>query len=73
MWRDDLVFTENRESFPAVTAYNDSKALLMAIGCEVPPPNAFEDTSLCTDRATAGFCNSDCGMSRRRPTARRRA
>ena len=61
-WRGDLVFVENRESFPAVTAYNDSKALLMGIACEVPPPNIFGETSLCTDAETAGFCNSDCGM-----------
>ena len=61
-WRNDLVFVENRESFPAVTSYNDSKALLMNIACEVPPPNIFGETTLCTDKATAGFCNSDCGM-----------
>ena len=34
-WKKDLVFTENRMSFPAVTAYNDSKALLMSIGCDL--------------------------------------
>ena len=31
-WKNDLVFTENRMTFPAVTAYNDSKALLMGVG-----------------------------------------
>jgi hypothetical protein len=36
-WREDLVFVENRMSFPAVTAYNDSKALLMGVGCEGAP------------------------------------
>ena len=61
-WRDDLVFVENRMSFPAVTAYNDSKALLMGVGCEVPPPNVFQETSLCTDPETREFCNSDCAM-----------
>ena len=61
-WKQDLVFVENRQSFPAVTAYNDSKALLMGVGCEVPPPNIFTDTSLCTDAETANFCSSDCGM-----------
>ena len=61
-WKKDLVFTENRMSFPAVTAYNDSKALLMGVGCEVPPPNVFQETSLCTDPETRDFCNSDCAM-----------
>ena len=61
-WKQDLVFMENRMSFPAVTAYNDSKALLMGVGCEVPPPNVFQETSLCTDPETREFCNSDCAM-----------
>jgi len=61
-WKSDLVFEEYRTSFPAVTAYNDSKALLMSVGCEVPPPNVFGDTSLCTDAETKEFCDADCGM-----------
>ena len=60
--RQDLVFDVSREAYPAVTAYNDSKALLMALGCEVPPPATFKSTSLCSDDETKDFCNSNCNM-----------
>ena len=45
-----------------MTAYNDSKALLMGLGCEVPPPATFRATSLCTDEKTKDFCDADCNM-----------
>ena len=60
--RRDLVFDVTREEYPAVTAYNDSKALLMGLGCEVPPPATFRSTSLCTDEKTKDFCNANCNM-----------
>lgn len=60
--RRDLVFDVTRDEYPAVTAYNDSKALLMGLGCEVPPPATFRSTSLCTDEKTKDFCNANCNM-----------
>ena len=43
----------------------------MAIGCEVPPPNVFEDTSLCTDRATAGSATATADAALAQLRARR--
>ena len=60
--RADLTFDVSREDFPAVTAYNDSKALLMSVGCEIPPPATFQETPLCTDPETASFCDKSCSM-----------
>ena len=58
----DLVFDVNRADLPAITAYNDSKALLMSIGCEVPPPATFQELQLCVDEDTAAFCDKSCSM-----------
>ena len=60
--RADLTFDVSREDFPAVTAYNDSKSLLMSVGCEIPPPATFQETPLCTDPETASFCDKSCSM-----------
>ena len=43
--KKDLTFAVNRADMPAITAYNDSKALLMQVGCEVPPPPRFKNCS----------------------------
>ena len=60
--KEHLVFDANRADLPAITAYNDSKALLMSIGCEVPPPATFQELQLCVDKDTAAFCDKSCSM-----------
>ena len=60
--RADLTFDVSRDDFPAVTSYNDSKALLMSVGCEIPPPATFMETPLCEDEETSPFCDKSCSM-----------
>ena len=60
--KKDLVFDVNRADMPAITAYNDSKALLMSVGCEVPPPPTFQELQLCVDEDTKAFCDKSCSM-----------
>ena len=60
--KKDLTFDVNRADMPAITAYNDSKALLMSVGCEVPPPATFQELELCKDDETAPFCDKPCSM-----------
>ena len=60
--KKDLVFDVNRADMPAITAYNDSKALLMSVGCEVPPPPTFQELQLCVDEDTKACCDKSCSM-----------
>jgi len=60
--KKDLTFAVNRADMPAITAYNDSKALLMQVGCEVPPPATFQELQLCLDDDTKAFCDKSCSM-----------
>ena len=58
--REDLLFDISRDEYPAVTAYNDSKALLAEVTCEAAPPQLFTDTEVCT--SVEGFCDLSCEM-----------
>ena len=58
--REDLLFDISRDEYPAVTAYNDSKALLAEVTCEAAPPQLFTDTEVCT--SVEGFCDVSCEM-----------
>jgi hypothetical protein len=58
--REDLLFDISRDEYPAVTAYNDSKALLAEVTCEAAPPASFTDTEVCT--SVEGFCDVSCEM-----------
>jgi len=58
--REDLLFDISRDEYPAVTAYNDSKALLAEVTCEAAPPSLFTDTEVCT--SVDGFCDVSCEM-----------
>ena len=58
--REDLLFDISRDEYPAVTAYNDSKALLAEVTCEAAPPALFTDTEVCT--SVEGFCDVSCEM-----------
>ena len=58
--REDLVFDISRDEYPAVTSYNDSKALLLEVTCEAAPPALYTDTEVCT--SVSGFCDASCDM-----------